>query len=59
MGNRQYNKVIPHTVKTEGISHPIMLEKILLDQIDLGKPFRLTIEYEPEMLNSRITVETD
>ncbi len=59
MEKKCYEKVISHTIKTEGILHALMIQKTLLNQVDWNKPFRLTVEYEPEMLNSHITVETD
>lgn len=56
---KNYKNTVPGTVKSRMIFDFIALNKTVLRYIDWNKAFRLTVEYEPEMQNSRVKIEYD
>lgn len=56
---RDYNTVIPGTVKSSAIMGLVAANQMVLKNISLNKAFRITVEYNPEMLNSNIKIEYD
>lgn len=45
------------TVKAEGLEKTGALLEVLSKTVDFKKKFRMTIEYDPELLNAKIRYE--
>jgi len=57
--SRQYKFTTPGKAKSRMIMNHMALNKTILHHLSINEPFRLTIEYEPEELNSKFKIESD
>lgn len=57
--SKQYKFTTPGRAKSRMIMNHMALSKTILHHLSINEPFRLTIEYEPEELNSTFKIESD
>lgn len=57
--SKQYKFTTPGKAKSRMIMNYMALSKTILHHLSINEPFRLTIEYEPEELNSTFKIESD